>query len=96
MSVIFKAPIHHGVINDKKKGPTTGRWLLAKDIPSDFLAKYEAKPATHPQAIEGMAWCLSTERDGDVYQWRRLANAESAGAEEQDVTCDPTDSRWFY
>ena len=92
----FSANVHSGIVNDKKKGPTNGTWILAKDIPAEFLEKYNINPKTHPHAIEGMAWCLSTERDGDVYQWRRLANAEVQSSAVKELTVDPTDSRWFY
>ena len=90
---VFKAFVHTGIINDKKKGPTRGRWIYASDIPREHLDREWKGP--HPHDIPGLAWAIDTERDGNVYQWRRLANAQSESASEQDVDADPESPRWF-
>lgn len=62
----FNAIVCTGTIHNYDKNVSReGRWMYAREIPLQYLPRYQQ----HPHSIEGLAW------DIDRREWRNLKHA---------------------
>lgn len=64
----FDAIVCEGIVHNYARNESRpGRWIYAREIPLQFLPRYQE--GYHPHSVEGLAWDL------DSHTWKNLKHA---------------------